>query len=866
MKKRYSITGMTCAACASGIERTVKKLGGVTFCAVSLMGESMDVEFDEAALSDGEIKRAVFSLGYGAYDDGKAPQKKKNVSPLLVRFVLSAVLLLPLMYLSMGGMLGLPVPQSWWNYGFQIGLSTAILAVNYKFFTSGIRAIFKLVPNMDTLITVGSLASYFYSLAVLISGAAGHAGHSLFFESAAMICTLVCLGKWLEDRSKRKTGREIEKLMSLAPDVVTVERAGKEEKIPLCDVRVGDLAVVRQGESIPVDGTVSEGHAFADQSAITGESLPVELTAGSRAMSASLVTGGFLKIRAEKVGEDTMLAGVIRMVREAGASKAPIQKLADRVAAVFVPAVCLIALVTFAVWIAVTRDFSQAINYAVSVLVISCPCALGLATPVAIMAATGRGAALGILYKNAEALQKMATVHEVMLDKTATITEGKPKVVYFEGDAEARKIAYGLEKKLNHPLARCVVAFAEEGYEAQEVEYVVGQGAVGKVNGKTYFLGNENLMQARGIKVIGSLGTFEKLTSEGKTVLFLADEKKALALFAISDTLKKGSREAIGALTQMGCLPVMLTGDNGAVASYIAREAGFPPYDACLLAELLPEDKLRYVRERREKNELAKKESRAARRANRYVAMVGDGINDAPALKEADVGIAMGNGTDVAIESADAVLVSGDISALPKAIALSGRTMRIIKQNLFWAFFYNCIGIPLAAGAFAWAGVMLNPMIASAAMSLSSLFVVTNALRLMRFGKRPAKGEVRPACCPLEGEVARSAERGEVPSACCPLEGEVARSAERGVQTKNQIKGENIMKKTIQIDGMMCAHCVQHVTEALTAVEGVKKADVSLKKAFQKHGTAVVELDRDIADETLINAVTAAGYTVAGIA
>ena len=870
---------MTCAACSSGIERTVKKLGGVSSCSVSLMGECMEVEYDDALLTDEKIRSAVFSLGYGAYDYGKAPQKTHNVNTLFVRFVLSAILLVPLMYLSMGGMLHLPVPFGWWNHGFQLALSTLILLVNYKFFTSGVKAAVKLVPNMDTLITVGSLASYFYSLAVLIlhhtSGSGGSmAGMelNLFFESAATICTLVCLGKWLEDRSKRKTGREIDKLLSLAPDAVSVERDGKEEKTSLADVRVGDIVLVRQGESVAVDGTVIAGHAFADQSAVTGESLPVELTEGSRAMSASLVTSGFLKLRAERVGEDTMLSGIIRMVREAGASKAPIQKLADKIAAVFVPAVILIALATFIIWMCATKNLSQAVNFAVSVLVISCPCALGLATPVAIMAATGRGASLGILYKNAEALQKMATVHEVMLDKTATITEGKPKVVYFEGGAEARKIAYGLENKLNHPLARCIVDFCGEGYEAEDVAYAVRQGAVGKVNGKTYFLGNETLMQARGIKFTERLETFEKLTSEGKTVLFLSSREKVLALFAISDTLKEGSREAIGALTQMGCLPVMLTGDNRAVASYIAREAGFPPYDTCLLAELLPEDKLRYVKERREENETAKRELRTARRANRYVAMVGDGINDAPALKEADVGIAMGNGTDVAIESADAVLMSGDIAALPKSIRLARKTMRIIKQNLFWAFFYNCIGIPLAAGAFAWASVTLDPMIAALAMSLSSLFVVTNALRLMRFGK---KGTCQPksldTCQPKSFDTSQpksfdtsqpeSLDPSRHPESLDPSRH--PELVEGSLNEKTKSKGDKCMKKTLYVEGMMCAHCVAHVEKALAEVAGVSKVKADLKK--NKPSPVTVELSAEVADEALTAAVAEAGYTVSKI-
>ncbi len=832
MKKKFSVTGMTCAACSAGIERTVKKLRGVESCTVSLMGECMDVTFDEGTMSAKDIIAAVEKLGYGAYEYGKLPSKKQKKIPLFVRFLISAVLLLPEMYFSMGHMISPSiVPEGWLNLGFQIGLTTAILAVNYEFFVSGVRAAVKLVPNMDTLVTLGASASYFYSLVVGISDPMSH----LFFESAAMIVTLVTLGKWLEDKSKKRTGREIEKLKALAPDAVAVERGGREEKIPLSEVNEGDVVIVRQGESVAVDGVVVAGHAFVDASAVTGESLPVEIAEGARATSASIVSGGYLKIRAEKVGEDTMLSGIIRMVREAGASKAPIQKLADKISAVFVPVVLAIALVTFIIWIACTRDVAQSFNYAVSVLVISCPCALGLATPVAIMAATGRGASLGVLYKNAEALQKMATVGDVFLDKTATITEGTPQVVYFEGDDEAKKIAYGVEKPLNHPLAQCIVDFCGEGYEAEDVAYLVRQGAVGKVGGKTYFLGNEDLMQAKGVKFADRLEAFERLTSEGKTVLFLADEKSVLAVFALADTLKEGSRAAVEELVSLGCKPVMLTGDNAAVAKHIAAEAGFPPYDSCVCPELLPEEKLRYVKRAREENERAKSEKRAAKRANRYVAMVGDGINDAPALKEADVGIAMGNGTDVAIESADAVLVGGDLRTLPNAVKLSKKTMRIIKQNLFWAFFYNCVGIPLAAGALAWAHVALDPMIASAAMSLSSLFVVTNALRLTRFmrkKKRSKTADVPPM--------------SEIP---CPLPAENQTTENE----KNIKKGDMGMEITLKIEGMMCAHCVKHVTDALKGVEGVTDAKVDLEsKTAVIKGTAT--------KEALVQAVADAGY------
>ena len=815
MKKKYSITGMTCAACSSGIERTVKKLDGVQNCAVSLMGESMEVEFDDKKLTDGRIKRAVTALGYGAYDFGQVPVKKKKRLTLGVRFLLSLILLLPEMYLAMGHMWGVPVPHGWWNYGFQTGLTLVILLINYQFFVSGVRALFKLVPNMDTLVTMGAAVSFVYSLVMAILTPEEP---TLFFESAAMIVTLVTLGKWLEDKSKRRTGREVEKLRSLAPDTVTVEREGKAVSVPLFEVKQGDLLIVRQGESVAVDGEVLEGHAFADQSAITGESLPVELSPGAQAMSASLVRSGYLKIRADKVGEETLLSGIIRMVREAGTSKAPIQKLADRVAAVFVPVVVGIAVVTFLAWILATRDAGRAFNYAVSVLVISCPCALGLATPVAVMAATGRGASMGILFKNAEALQRTARLGTVLLDKTATLTEGKPQVVdgsFFAEEAAARAVAFALESKLNHPLAQCIAEFCGDGgMSASDVEYLTGMGARGSVGGKTYLLGNDKLMQHAGISIEAHAEAFARLSAEGKTVLFLADETRVLAVFALADTLKEGSMSAVGQLIRLGVTPYMLTGDNKACAAYIARQAGIQP--GHVYAEVLPKDKLEAV--------TAHKLKSAASGHGRGVAMVGDGINDSPALKEADVGFAMGNGTDVAIESADVVLVKGDLRGVPKAISLAAKTMRIIKENLFWAFFYNCLGIPLAAGVFAFAGISLNPMIASAAMSMSSLFVVGNALRLVRF--RPDGGRA-------------AAET----------------KSERQIQ-----QGGTIMKKTLQVEGMMCMHCVAHVKGALEKVAGVAGAEVDLARK-----TAVVTLSAPVADETLAAAVAEVGYEVKAV-
>ena len=797
MKEKFSVTGMTCAACSAGIERTVKKLEGVTACAVSLMDGSMAVEYDSEKITAEQIIAAVKGLGYGAYEYGKQLDAKKSGLSFPVRFFVSLALLIVEMYFSMGHMISMKiVPHGWWNVIPQTLLTLAILCLNYQYFISGVRAVIKRVPNMDTLITLGAGVSFIYSVVV---GAIDPHTHELFFESAAMIVVLVALGKWLEDKSKKRTGREIEKLKELAPDTVRVEREGNELSVPLSEVEVGDIIVVKQGEGIAADGVILEGHGFVDEAAITGESLPVEKTAGDRAVSASVLKSGYLKIKAEKVGEDTTLSGIIRMVREAGNSKAPIQKLADRVAAVFVPVVLALAVITFIVWICVTKQVDMAFNYGVSVIVISCPCALGLATPVAVMAASGRGAAMGVLFKNADAIQRAASIDVALLDKTATLTEGKPRVVFYEskiGD-EAKRLAYAIESKLNHPLADCIAAYCESSPFEAQTQYLTGMGARGVVEGREYFLGNDKLM--RHINVAFDEAQFATLSSEGKTVLFLADNEKVLALFALADTLKEGSREAVQELNALCNKVVMLTGDNRACAEYIAREAGIRA--DCIYAEVLPEDKLSVVQQEMEANQ------KLRRRGGTM--MVGDGINDAPALKEADVGFAMGGGTDVAIESADAVLMRGDLKGAGRALRLARKSMRIIKENLFWAFFYNCIGIPVAAGCFAVFGLSLNPMIAAACMSLSSLFVVCNALRLTVFERR-----------------------------------------------KNKSK-EDSMKLTLKIEGMMCAHCEMHVKKALEAIDGVASAEANHKKKC-----AVVTLSKAVDNDLLVAAVKDAGYEV----
>ncbi len=728
MKEKFTVTGMSCAACSAGIERTLNRVDGVEKAEVSLMGESMVVTYDETRLSREEIMEMVVGLGYGAslFSVNALQAKKPEPDRLKRRFFLSLIFLLPLMYFSMGGMIGLPQPNAKIGATIQLLLTVVVIVVDFKFFTSGAKALVKRVPNMDTLVAMGAGVSFIYSLVVTVllymDEVGGHA--HLFYESAAMILSLVTLGKWLEEKSKRKTGEEIEKLIGLMPNTVTLFKEGVEQKIPFSEIAVGDILTVKQGEYIPVDGKVVDGHGFVDRAAITGESLPVELTVGDGVTGADVVKSGYMRVRAEKVGADTTLSQIVKMVKEAGASKAPIQKIADKIAGIFVPAVTLIALFTFIVWWGVSHDIALAANYAICVLVISCPCSLGLATPVAIMAATGRGMSLGILFKDAEALQKAKDINCVLLDKTATLTVGQPKVTNLQAFADenfALGLAVAMESHSNHPIAECVRAYAEERYQGAPISvenyaYTMGKGATADYLGETYLLGNRRLLGK--IEEKKSYQLEKEYSSLGKTVVFLSDGKKILALFALADTLKEESKEAVALLKASNIRVGMLTGDNENVAKAIAGEVGIEEY----FAEALPEDKTEAVKR--------------VRSVGGIVAMVGDGINDSPALKEADIGIAMGNGTDVAMEAADVVLSRGDLRLVHTTVALSAKTVRNIKQNLFWAFFYNCVAIPVAGGAFAFVGLTLNPMIGAACMCLSSLFVVTNALRLTRFGKR----------------------------------------------------------------------------------------------------------------------------------
>lgn len=848
MKQKFDVTGMTCSACSAHVEKSVCKLEGIAAVNVNLLQNSMTVEYDEAVLKTDDIIHAVESGGYGAFPQGAkqadaASEAPRNVAAeemhsMKKRLIASFCFLIPLFYISMGHMMGAPLPavllgnENIMSFALtQLLLTTPVLIINKKYFTVGFKALWNRAPNMDSLIALGSSASYLYSIfAIYAMGwhlgrgnimQAHHYSMELYFESAAMILTLITVGKYMETRSKGKTSEAISKLMDLAPKMATVLRNGNETEIPVEQVIAGDIVIVRPGQSIPVDGRLLEGFSAVDESAITGESIPVEKQPGDTVIGATVNKSGYFKMEATRVGNDTTLSQIITLVEEAGASKAPIAKLADKVSGVFVPVVICIAVLAAIIWLVLGQPFAFALSIGIAVLVISCPCALGLATPTAIMVGTGKGAEYGVLIKSAESLEIAHQVNAVVLDKTGTLTEGKPVVTdVLPASGVLRnpflRAAASLESLSEHPLAEAIVLYAKgmeiEPDAAQNLRATAGQGIEADVSGKKIFGGNLKMMQERGIDLSGFAEKAETLAAEGKTPLFFAEENKLLGVLALADTLKPTSKAAVDAFHRMGVDVVMLTGDNKRTANAIAGKLGIRA-----VAEVLPQDKEQEVRRLQEEG--------------KKVAMIGDGINDAPALTRADVGIAIGAGTDVAMESADIILMKSDLMDAVTAIQLSHATIRNIKQNLFWAFFYNVLGIPLAAGVFYHAlEWKLNPMFAAAAMSFSSAFVVGNALRLKLF----------------KPENTGAPEHKMI--------------TENHLSNKNDTNKEAInMKKVLKIEGMMCGHCTGRVEKALNEMDGVT-ATVSLEGK-----SADVTLSKDISDDALIKTVADAGYEVVDI-
>lgn len=817
--KKYDITGMSCAACSARVEKAVSALYGVDVCSVNLLTNSMEVE---GSASEGEVIAAVTAAGYGASVSGQKStnaNKKSNkskindeVCALKRRFFISLAFLLALMYVSMGhNMWGFPLPSFLESDPgaiaiLQMLLCIIITVINRKFFISGFKSAIHLSPNMDTLVALGSGVSFLYSV-YLTFNINVHNLHGLYFESAAMILVLITLGKMLEAIAKGKTTDALDKLTSLAPETATVVRDGKEISVPISEVRVGDIFTVRPGESVAVDGVIIEGDSAIDESALTGESIPVDKKEGDSVYSATVNRQGFLKCRATEVGDETMLSRIIKMVEDASSSKAPIAKLADKVSGIFVPTVIGISIVTFIVWTLLDKEFSFALTRAISVLVISCPCALGLATPVSIMVGSGVGAKNGILFKNATSLEEAGKIKAIALDKTGTITLGEPKVksIVFDAEADENELltfAYSLEKQSEHPLSRAIIEHCEEksipSLPVSSFEAVAGNGLEGTVDGAAIRGGNAAFISKFAEIPQNLKNEADKLASEGKTPMFFSKNCKVLGIIAVADTIKPDARESISELKKMGIRTCMLTGDNERTAKAIATEAGI---DECI-AGVLPDGKERVIRTLKEKYG--------------KVAMVGDGINDAPALTVADTGIAIGSGTDIAIDSANIVLIKSNMADLPAAIKLSRATLNNIKLSLFWAFFYNCLGIPLAAGVLIPFGITLTPMIGAAAMSISSFCVVTNALRLNLINiykkHNSHKKEFKP------------------------------------------------MTKTIKIEGMMCPHCEAHVKKALEALEGVESATPS-----HTEKKAVVTLTSPVSDETLKSTVEAQGYKVLGV-
>ena len=872
-KIKFNITGMTCSACSSHVQRAVEKLEGAAEVQVNLLTNSMSVNYDEAILGTDKIIEAVEKAGYGASlaDSLKNSSSNKNSADgktsgtrsfqndaakferdkIKKRLILSLVFMIPLFYVSMGHMASLPIPhflhgiENALIFSFtQFLLALPVLIINKKFFTGGFKAFLNKAPNMDSLVAVGSGAALIYGIFAIYKMAYGM-GHGdmetvrlfardLYFESAAMILTLVTLGKFLEANAKGKTSQAITKLMNLRPKTALVIRDGNEEEIPVEEIVKGDLILIKPGFSIPVDGIIVEGNSSVDEAAITGESLPVEKAAGDKVVSASINLSGTFTFKAERVGDDTTLSQIIALVEEASASKAPVSKLADKISNYFVPAVIAIAVITLFVWLITGEGFEFALSRAISVLVISCPCALGLATPTAIMAGTGKGARLGILIRSAEALETAHKTNTVVLDKTGTITQGRPDVIDIKktenfSEDEVLRFAYSLEVLSEHPLANAVIKRAKEkNLEALKIkdfraEHGFGISGIEESSGLKIFAGNEKLFQKNNIEISHAKAEIDALAKKGATPLLIGVSggtggsssetdtgAKLIGIIAVADKIKEGSIESIAEFKAMGIKTIMLTGDNKKTANAIKAQTGVDDFSA----ELLPQNK---------KNEIEK-----LQQAGLKTAMIGDGINDAPALMTADVGIAIGNGTDIAIESADIILMNDNLQTAVDSIQLSRAVMRNIKENLFWALFYNSLCIPLAAGAFyPLFGIVLSPMIAAAAMSLSSVSVVSNALRLNYF--KPKR----------KYKISRD-----------------AGSTESCAADKNKIKEKELMNTVLKVNGMQCQHCVSHVKEALTKISGVSaEIDLGAKTATITHPESVAVAD-------LKKAIEDAGYTV----
>ena len=850
MKQKFTVTGMTCSACSAHVDKAVRKLEGVSEVNVNLLGGSMTVEYDPAAQAPETIIAAVDAAGYGCAlpqaaagkGDARAEaakQMEEELSGMKRRFLVSLCFLVPLFYIAMGHMMGWPLPAFFHDsrnalaFAFlQFLLVLPIMYINDKYYRVGFKTLLHGAPNMDSLIAVGSAAAVIYGIAAIFQIGYGlghgdmervnHWAMDLYFESAGMILTLITLGKFLETRSKGKTSQAISRLMDLAPKTATVLRDSVETEVPVEEVAVGDLILVRPGASIPVDGVVTEGSSSVDESALTGESIPVEKGPGDKVVSASINKSGSFTFRATRVGGDTTLAQMIALVDEAASSKAPIAKLADKVAGVFVPVVMTIAAVTAIVWLIATGgDITRALTAGVAVLVISCPCALGLATPVAIMVGTGKGAENGILIKSAQALETLHSIQTIVLDKTGTVTQGRPRVTDIqpaEGitEEELLCVAASLEKPSEHPLAEAIVREAEERsiplVPAEGFNALHGRGVKADLQGSAFLAGNRAMMEENGVDLGSHLAAADALAENGRTPLYFAQDGRLMGVIAVADTVKPTSAAAIAAFRDLGIDVVLLTGDNRRTADAIGRELGV----STVIAEVLPQDKERVIAD--------------LQAQGKKVAMVGDGINDAPALARADVGLAIGAGTDVAIESADIVLMKSDLMDAVTAVELSKATIRNVKENLFWAFCYNSIGIPLAAGVFfPILGWQLSPMFGAAAMSLSSVSVVSNALRLKLFK----------------------------PKHTAPASPEVPAGPETTKSTPQNEKGVSIMEKKIMIEGMMCQHCVAHVTKALTGLPG-ESATVDLEgKCATVSGPAT--------DEELKKAVEEAGYQVVSI-